>query len=96
MARLPIRTIEDAPEASQPLLTAAQKANGFLPNLLGILANAPAALEAYPTLSGINGRAPLTLAQREVMQLMGASWRPGAPRSCADPEVIDAYLGGRR
>ena len=44
MSRLPLRTIEDAPAEAQPRLEAAQKNNGFLPNLVRLLANAPVAL----------------------------------------------------
>ncbi|GLK79705.1 carboxymuconolactone decarboxylase family protein [Methylopila turkensis] len=73
MSRLPLRTIEDAPEAAKPLLEKAEKANGFLPNLLRVLANAPTALEAYLTVGGINGRASLSLAEREVVQITAAA-----------------------
>jgi AhpD family alkylhydroperoxidase len=73
MSRIPLQTIETAPEAARPRLEAAAKANGFLPNLLGVLANAPAALEAYLTLGNINGPASLTLAEREVVQITAAA-----------------------
>lgn len=73
MSRLPLRTPEDAPEAARPLLTAAQTRNGYLPNLLRVLANAPVALETYLTVSGINARASLSLAEREAVQLTAAA-----------------------
>lgn len=73
MSRLPLRSIADAPEAARDVLTAAEKRNGFLPNLLRVLANAPAALETYLTVSGINARASLTLAEREVVQITAAA-----------------------
>ncbi|MCZ0960658.1 carboxymuconolactone decarboxylase family protein [Paracoccus benzoatiresistens] len=73
MSRLPLRSIEDAPEAAQPRLEAAQKNNGFLPNLVRLLANAPVALETYQTVSEINGRASLTLAEREAVQITAAA-----------------------
>ncbi len=73
MSRLPLRTIEDAPEDAKERLTAAEKNNGYLPNLLRVLANAPVALEAYLTLGGINGRASLTLAEREAVQVTAAA-----------------------
>jgi len=47
--------------------------NGFLPNLLRVLANAPVALETYLTVSGINARSGLTLAEREAVQLTAAA-----------------------
>src|ERR1700739_2459446 len=73
MTRLPLRTIDDAPEASKELLAAAEKRIGFLPNLLRVLANAPVALETYLTVSGINARSSLSLAEREVLQLTAAA-----------------------
>lgn len=73
MSRLPLRSIEDAPEAARPRLEAAQKANGFLPNLVRLLANAPAALETYQTVSAINAGASLTLAEREAVQITAAA-----------------------
>jgi uncharacterized peroxidase-related enzyme len=40
-------TIEAAPVASQPLLEAAKKQLGSVPNLFRVIANSPAALEGY-------------------------------------------------
>jgi uncharacterized peroxidase-related enzyme len=73
MSRLPLRTIEDAPEEAKASLVSAEKNNGFLPNLLRVLANAPTALETYLTVSGINARSGLTLAEREVVQITAAA-----------------------
>lgn len=73
MARLTIHSPATAPEQSRPLLEAAQARNGFIPNLLGVLANAPTALETYLTVSGINARASLDLAERETVQLTAAT-----------------------
>ena len=50
-----IYTSEDAPEKSQPLLKAAEEQFGFLPNLLGELAESPATLKAYLKLNEIVG-----------------------------------------
>ncbi|WP_420133374.1 carboxymuconolactone decarboxylase family protein [Rhodopseudomonas sp.] len=73
MTRLPLRTIEDAPEDAKARLTTAENNNGFLPNLVRLLANAPVALEAYQTLGAINARASLTLAEREAVQITAAT-----------------------
>lgn len=73
MSRLPLRSIEDAPEPARARLAAAQQNNGFLPNLLRILASAPAALEAYQTLSGINAKTSLSAAEREAVQITAAA-----------------------
>jgi len=73
MSRLPLRTIDDAPAAAKAGLEGAQRANGFLPNLVRLLANAPVALEAYQTLSGINARGGLSLSEREAVQITAAA-----------------------
>ena len=43
MSRLTIHTVDTAPEAARERVEAAHKANGFLPNLIGVLANSPTA-----------------------------------------------------
>ncbi|QYX49297.1 carboxymuconolactone decarboxylase family protein [Pseudomonas tussilaginis] len=73
MSRVTLHTLQSAPEAARPFLENAQKNSGFIPNLLGVLANAPAALETYVTVSALNGKAELSLAEREVVQLIAAT-----------------------
>lgn len=73
MSRFPLRSIADAPEATKAALSTAEKNNGYLPNLLRVLANAPAALETYLTVSAINARSSLALAEREAVQITAAS-----------------------
>jgi len=72
MSRLPLHTVDTAPEASRPYLERSQAANGFLPNLVASLANAPTALETYLSVAEINGRSGLTLAERETVQITAA------------------------
>jgi uncharacterized peroxidase-related enzyme len=72
MSRLELHTIDSAPEASRPYLKQALANNGFLPNLVASLSNAPTALETYLTVAEINGRSGLTLAEREVVQITAA------------------------
>ena len=73
MSRLPLRTPDDAPAEAKDLLIAAETRNGDLPNLLRLLANAPVALETYLTVSGINARSSLSLAEREAVQITAAA-----------------------
>ena len=73
MSRLPLQTPETAPEASRPYLERSLANNGFLPNLVAALANAPTALETYLTVGEINSRSSLTLAEREVVQITAAA-----------------------
>lgn len=72
MSRLTIQTVATAQAPAAERLAAAQKANGFLPNLLGVLANAPTALETYQTVTQINNRNSLSSAEREVIQITAA------------------------
>jgi uncharacterized peroxidase-related enzyme len=73
MSRFPLHTIDSAPAASRPWLERAQAANGFLPNLVASLANAPAVLETYLSVGEINSRSGLSLAEREVVQITAAT-----------------------
>ncbi len=73
MSRVTLHTLQSAPQAAKPFLENAQKTSGFIPNLLAVLANAPAALETYVTVSALNGKAELSLAEREVVQLVAAT-----------------------
>lgn len=104
MSRLPLRTIEDAPEQAKAALATAEKNNGYLPNLLRVLANAPVALETYLTVSGINARSSLSLAEREAVQITAAATHGcgfcvaghsaiADKRAKLDPGVIDALRG---
>ncbi|GGI18546.1 MAG: carboxymuconolactone decarboxylase family protein [Oxalicibacterium faecigallinarum] len=72
MSRLTLRTLETAPADSKPFVERAIANNGFLPNLIAVLANSPQALETYLTVSGINAKTSLTLAEREVVQITAA------------------------
>ena len=72
MTRLTLHTVASAPEASRQNVERALANNGFLPNLIGILANSPLALETYLTVSGITARGELSLAEREVVQITAA------------------------
>lgn len=64
-----IHTADTAPEGSKEILEATKKAYGFVPNLLGTMATAPALLKAYTTLSGIFDESSLNAAERQVVLL---------------------------
>lgn len=65
----PVHTIETAPEAARESLTAARKAYGFVPNLLAVMAEAPALLKAYGTLIQIFDETSFTPSERQVVLL---------------------------
>ena len=58
-----------APAASAQILQGVQKAWGFVPNLHRVLAESPAALEAYTTLWGIAEKTGFTPVERNVAYL---------------------------
>jgi len=52
MARFPLRTADEAPEA-KPYFEGAEQKLGFVPNLFKVMASSPPLLEAYNTLNGL-------------------------------------------
>src|SRR3954469_18694309 len=52
MSRFKIHDEESAPEAARPILKSATAGGGQLPNFLGVLGGAPAALRGYVRLRG--------------------------------------------
>ena len=73
MSRLTIQTLESAPAESKPYLEASKARNGFIPNLLGVLANSPAAIEMYVKVGEMNGRTSFSLEERETVQITAAT-----------------------
>lgn len=73
MSRITIQTIESAAPEVRPRLEKVKNTAGFVPNLLGVLATSPTAIETYQTVSGINARNGLTPVEREVVQITAAT-----------------------
>nr|WP_315041942.1 carboxymuconolactone decarboxylase family protein [uncultured Moraxella sp.] len=73
MARLTVNSVETAPEKAKERIEAVQKANGFIPNLIGVLANSPQALEMYQEVGKMNSRNSLTPEEIEVVQITAAA-----------------------
>ncbi|MDP6390590.1 MAG: carboxymuconolactone decarboxylase family protein [Alphaproteobacteria bacterium] len=69
MSIFPIHTVESAPEAARPILEGVQQKFGFVPNLMGAFAEAPATLEAYLTLSEQFDKSSLTATERQAVIL---------------------------
>lgn len=96
----PVNTLETAPEAARPILSAAQKGFGFVPNLLAVMSTAPALLEGYMTLSRIFDGASFNATERQII-LLTASRENGcaycmsvhtaiAGMQKVAPDVVDA------
>ena len=69
MSDYTIHTTNTAPESARPFLEGAQQKFGFVPNLLGIMAEAPATLEAYLSLADVLGRTTFTPVEQQVIAL---------------------------
>jgi len=95
---------DDAPEASREWLDAANKNYGFVPNILGVMANAPALLEAYMTMSGVFEKTSFSAAEKQVVLLAvskengcnycGAAHTAMAKMQGVDEAVLDAIHSG--
>lgn len=67
MSDYTVYTEENAPDAARPLLENSMKGFGFIPNLHGVMAESPAVLEAYQTMSVIAGKTGLNAVERQVV-----------------------------
>jgi uncharacterized peroxidase-related enzyme len=94
-----------APAASAEMLNGVQKAWGFVPNLHRVLAQSPAALEAYSTLWGIAEKTSFTPQERNIVYLAiiyenectycMAGHTNLSRMAKVEPEVISAVREGR-
>ena len=64
-----IHTVDTAPEAARATLAEARKAYGFVPNMFGIMAEAPGLLNAYLTLNSLFENGTLTPVEQQVVLL---------------------------
>lgn len=87
--QIPVRNIENAPASSRDLLKAVQGKFGFVPNLIGVFANAPAVLEGYLSLASIFDKSSLSPTERQVV-LLAASFENGCEYCMAAHTTIAA------
>lgn len=69
MSHFTIHDTQSAPEGARALLQGAREKLGFVPNLYGLLAEAPKALEAYFKLSDLFGGTSLSSVEQQVVLL---------------------------
>jgi len=60
---------DNAPQDARDLLEKAEKNYGFIPNILGVMANSPALLEAYMSLSQIFEKTSFSAAEKQTVLL---------------------------
>lgn len=100
MSLFTVHTKDTAPEKSREFMEAAEKRLGFIPNVVGAMAEAPALVKGYMTLTGIFGESSLTPAQQQIVLLTSArengceycvaAHSAGAKRAGADDATIAA------
>ena len=83
----PIHTSTNAPEGAREILTQSEKAYGFLPNLLGVMAEAPALLNGYRTLIGVFEETSFTATERQIV-LLTVSYENGCEYCVSAHSVI--------
>ncbi len=89
MSILSIHSPETAPEASRPFLENAKKRFGFSPNILGALAESPAALEGYLSVAKLFSGTSFTATERQIV-LIAASAKNGCAYCVAAHSTIAA------
>lgn len=62
-----VHTADNAPEASKPILKAAQEKVGFVPNLMATMAESPVMVESYLTLMGLFDKTNLSETERQII-----------------------------
>jgi uncharacterized peroxidase-related enzyme len=69
MSQYRVHTAETAPEESKPILDQVQQKYGFTPNLLGVLAEAPAAAKGYAVVAQAFEGSSLSPVEQQVVLL---------------------------
>jgi|CXWL01.1.fsa_nt_gi uncharacterized peroxidase-related enzyme len=82
-----VHTVETAPEPARETITAVTKAYGFLPNLIGVMAESPALMKAYRQAADLFDETSLTPAERQVV-LLTVSFENGCDYCVAAHTVI--------
>ena len=67
MTNFTTHIIESAPKASKPILKAAEKKIGFVPNLMATMAESPVMVESYLKLMGLFDKTDLSETERQII-----------------------------
>lgn len=81
-----------APERAKPVLEGVQKKYGFIPNLMAVMSESPAAAKAYATLNGVFEETAFDPAERQIV-LMTANAENGCTYCMAAHSVIAEKQG---
>jgi len=69
MTNFPVLNTDNAPSGSIKLLQQTQSNFGFVPNIIGVMANSPSLTEAYLTVAGIFSKSTLTPTEQQIVLL---------------------------
>jgi len=75
MSEFTLHTLDTAPQASRKLLQNAEKQMGFIPNLFSVMAESPAVLESYQTLTRLFAKTAFTLTEQQLVLLSISRFR---------------------
>lgn len=105
MTDFTIHTIDTAPERAGAGLRAAQQKLGFIPNLMAVLAESPAALEGYQAVQGALATSSLSTAEQHFVALAVSvangciycvpAYSMMAAKSDAPQQAVDAVRDGQ-
>lgn len=105
MTNFIVHTEDTAPNDSKPVLAGVKEAYGFIPNLMAVFSESPAAVEAYAALSGIFDKSDFTATERQIIlmtnnRLNGCTYCMAAHTSISQmqgvsSEVLEALREGR-
>ncbi len=70
MSIFTLHGIDTAPERSGPGLRSAEQRLGFIPNMMGVLAESPAALDAYQAVQGAFATSSFSAAEQQFLALV--------------------------
>jgi len=87
MSRFDVHTHDTAPDDSKQIMKQVEGKYGFVPNLIGVMAEAPALAEGYTTLSGIFEKTSFSPAEQQVV-LLAVSHTNGCSYCMAAHSVI--------
>lgn len=105
MTNFTVHTEDTAPSDSKPVLAGVKEAYGFVPNLMAVFSESPAAVEAYAALSGIFDKSDFSATERQIVlmtnnRLNGCTYCMAAHSTISQmqgvsADVIDALRDGR-
>ena len=75
MSKFTIHSIDTAPSLSKSLLESAKRSLGFIPNLIAVMAESPATLESYQTLTQLFDNTSFTHTERQLILLSISRYR---------------------